>query len=801
MALMDLNLDGVLTEETVRVPADGIVTLEHNLFKPGARVYYAGKELADGQDYVLHGVDERLYYQKNVTLFTSIKILNEFLFNKEIKVTYFACGDYINAAIWNEYPTAESLKQSLKGKVDNATFRAEVARLDQADADEKTARESADAQLAQDISGEAAMRAAEDSKLRDEIATEAAKRTAEDKKLDDKMAAEATKRESQDTYLAEEIEHESELRITGDNYLQGEIDAEKAARESADTSLQAQISSEVTTRTAEDKKLDDKIAAETSARTLADNNLQSQVTGLKTKFESFVPGLTYKVVTSLPTSGILSDVIYLVPTATQEEHQIYDEYLYINSKWELLGTTATTQAIIVDQALSSTSENPVQNKAVQQALSGKLDKTAAEFGGNSATATSLQYKGVNGWTTATDTPANWIKKGTCSWYITQTGQLNGQPTQYGVVLNLVTTSDVRQLFFCCSKGDGRIYQRGGMASAGWHANGWHKVIDTACLINSLTSTSTTDALAAAQGKALNEKFGSYLPLAGGVLTGDVKCHTTQNNSLIHFEAADQYGSVVIFGADGLTIISGGEAGKTLLDNNLLTRTAENVVLAADTDIIILTNLQNKDSRRQSAFRANGDFDLYSKINTGMETGTFLNGNQGNALINSKANAGAYVMLAKMNSNNGFFTIGTYQGKFLLQYTAKSKVDAGENGVTKSATLLDEAGNATFPGNITISGNLKVSGVFKGMVPNIVSFLSSAFFYQGEKILLFPLSYAGGHIITSSECRKNGITVEAGGELVSSSDSNIGKYIYIEFISSTLVKAENNGGYLWAYMYV
>lgn len=717
MALMDLNLDGVLTEETVRVPADGIVTLEHNLFKPGARVYYAGKELADGQDYVLHGVDERLYYQKNVTLFTSIKILNEFLFNKEIKVTYFACGDYINASIWNEYPTAESLKQSLKGKVDNATFRAEVARLDQADADEKAARQSADAQLAQDISGEAAMRAEEDSKLRDEIATEAAKRTEEDKKLDDKMAAEATKRESQDTYLAGEISNEAELRQNVDTYLQEKIDEEKAARESADTSLQAQISSEVTTRAAEDKKLDDKIAAETSARTSADNSLQSQVTDLKTKFESFVPGLTYKVVTSLPTSGILSDVIYLVPTATQEEHQIYDEYLYINGKWELLGTTATTQAIIVDQALSSTSENPVQNKAVQQALSGKLDKTAAEFGGNSATATSLQYKGVNGWTTATDTPANWIKKGTCSWYITQTGQLNGQPTQYGVVLNLVTTSDVRQLFFCCSMGDGRIYQRGGIASAGWHANGWHKVIDTACLINSLTSTSTTDALAAAQGKALNEKFGSYLPLAGGVLTGDV------------------------------------------------------------------------------------DFDLYSKINTGMETGTFLKGNQGNALINSKANAGAYVMLAKMNSNNGFFTIGTYQGKFLLQYTAKSKVDAGENGVTKSATLLNEAGNATFPGNITISGNLEVSGVFKGMVPNIVPSLSSATFSQGEKILLFPLSYSGGHIITSSKCRKNGITVEAGGELVSSSASNIGKYIYIEFISSTLVKAENSGGYLWAYMYV
>lgn len=39
--------------------------------------------------------------------------------------------------------------------------------------------------------------------------------------------------------------------------------------------------------------------------------------------------------------------------------------------------------------------------------------------------------------------------------------------------------------------------------------------------NSLTSTSTTAALSAAQGKALNDKFGSYLPLSGGTMTGTI----------------------------------------------------------------------------------------------------------------------------------------------------------------------------------------------------------------------------------------------------------------------------------------
>lgn len=46
------------------------------------------------------------------------------------------------------------------------------------------------------------------------------------------------------------------------------------------------------------------------------------------------------------------------------------------------------------------------------------------------------------------------------------------------------------------------------------------------------------------------------------------------------------------------------------------------------------------------------------INSTYETGTHLNGNQGKAIINSTASAGAYTMLAKMNSTNGYFTFGT-----------------------------------------------------------------------------------------------------------------------------------------------
>ena len=90
--------------------------------------------------------------------------------------------------------------------------------------------------------------------------------------------------------------------------------------------------------------------------------------------------------------------------------------------------------------------------------------------------------------------------------------------------------------------------------------------------------------------------------------------------------------------------------------------------------------------------------LYSARNTG----TYLAGNTGSAIINSTASAGAYVMLARMHSTNGYFTHGTYQSSYLLQYTVKSTIDAGTNAVTKSVTLLNESGNSSFPGTVTAS---------------------------------------------------------------------------------------------------
>lgn len=47
----------------------------------------------------------------------------------------------------------------------------------------------------------------------------------------------------------------------------------------------------------------------------------------------------FQVVNSLPTENISTSTIYLVPSTTPGEENIYDEYIYVNGNWEHIGST------------------------------------------------------------------------------------------------------------------------------------------------------------------------------------------------------------------------------------------------------------------------------------------------------------------------------------------------------------------------------------------------------------------------------------------------------------------------------
>ena len=90
--------------------------------------------------------------------------------------------------------------------------------------------------------------------------------------------------------------------------------------------------------------------------------------------ESLSGKLTRQIVDSLPETGDPS-VIYLVKKENSSvEDDVYDEYLWIEGKYEHIGSTATT--MVVDGELSDESENPVQNKVIKGELDKKVNKPA-----------------------------------------------------------------------------------------------------------------------------------------------------------------------------------------------------------------------------------------------------------------------------------------------------------------------------------------------------------------------------------------------------------------------------------------
>ena len=55
-----------------------------------------------------------------------------------------------------------------------------------------------------------------------------------------------------------------------------------------------------------------------------------------------IPTLSYQVVSALPTENISTTTIYLLArSSSSSQPDVYDEYLYVNSQWEIIGSTST----------------------------------------------------------------------------------------------------------------------------------------------------------------------------------------------------------------------------------------------------------------------------------------------------------------------------------------------------------------------------------------------------------------------------------------------------------------------------
>ncbi len=122
-------------------------------------------------------------------------------------------------------------------------------------------------------------------------------------------------------------------------------------------------------------------------------------------------------------------------------------------------------------------------------------------------------------------------------------------------------------------------------------------------------------------------------------------------------------------------------------------------IKGDTEQTYRTGFVNLTPENIGSVSKTGDT-MSGTLNSSKATGTYLGGNQGQAIINSTAGAGTFTMLDKLNSKNGYFMDGVYTDRRMFFYTEQSTVDAGINNSTKEVVILDERGDSSFPGKLT-----------------------------------------------------------------------------------------------------
>lgn len=79
-------------------------------------------------------------------------------------------------------------------------------------------------------------------------------------------------------------------------------------------------------------------------------------------------GFAPAIVTSLPTSGINEHTLYLVPASDGVDSNGYLEYLYIDGKWECVGSTVVDFSMIGDVEDLSTEDKTTLVAAINEVL-------------------------------------------------------------------------------------------------------------------------------------------------------------------------------------------------------------------------------------------------------------------------------------------------------------------------------------------------------------------------------------------------------------------------------------------------
>lgn len=380
-------------------------------------------------------------------------------------------------------------------------------------------------------------------------------------------------------------------------------------------------------------------------------------------------------------------------------------------------------------ALQSTMTQLKANQGTVTTLSGSkatFSTFVGRLNGTSNTANALNSRGLINAFASTVFP----DVGGLSMSKHYSGKTTGYPTSYGNVLTMYDGGAGQLYIGWNGENPGTFVRHKRDTSEEW--TGWHRFITSADALTSsasaisstnnyFTAGATTAYIAAKTASAV----GNYLPLTGGTLTGDLTVNTkvTINGRGLQLnrEKSLQNGQISWWNPSYVTWINymsdrtagaaptGGTpstygsvtswAQRSLIQNNSgygwIWESAANATVASSVTPTPIMSLSSKEGN----LKIRGS--LYTdRIFSNLNTQTHLRGNQGYAIINAEGATNGYVSLIRYKGNNGIFTLNGWNNKIVLGYTNNTTINAGTNSLTKSITLIDENGNASFPGQVS-----------------------------------------------------------------------------------------------------
>lgn len=92
--------------------------------------------------------------------------------------------------------------------------------------------------------------------------------------------------------------------------------------------------------------------------------------------------------------------------------------------------------------------------------------------------------------------------------------------------------------------------------------------------------------------------------------------------------------------------------------------------------------------------------MNGSIVTSREAGSHMEGATNEPIINSTASNGGYTMLCKLNSTNGVFNIGVYNGDLVAYYISRARINSDDNGFDRLKVIMNESGDSVVHGRQT-----------------------------------------------------------------------------------------------------